>query len=132
MTKVGMDTDSPGNVRASIQRHPAPSSLHFPVLQHAGYDAMPIYNVTGFSQLHDDGTGGVSFTFQASCLLCTYGCLTTHVEPASLQLQNIPPAVLSLFSGLRLLSKWTQGAPQGASRRYVRLLFGISVNVMLR
>ena len=28
--------------------------------QHAGYDADPIYNVTGFSQLHDDGTGGVS------------------------------------------------------------------------
>ncbi|KAJ8474821.1 hypothetical protein ONZ51_g6967 [Trametes cubensis] len=40
MVKVGMDTDSPGN--------------------HAGYDANPIYNATGFSQLHDDGTGGVS------------------------------------------------------------------------
>ncbi|KAF8797553.1 hypothetical protein BYT27DRAFT_7228919 [Phlegmacium glaucopus] len=38
MVKVGMDTDSPGN--------------------HAGYDANPIYNVTGFSQLHDTGTGG--------------------------------------------------------------------------
>ncbi|KAG6836178.1 hypothetical protein H0H93_010583, partial [Arthromyces matolae] len=38
MVKVGMDTDSPGN--------------------HAGYDADPQYNVTGFSQLHDDGTGG--------------------------------------------------------------------------
>ncbi|KAI0697371.1 glycoside hydrolase family 92 protein [Cytidiella melzeri] len=38
MAKVGMDTDSPGN--------------------HAGYDANPIFNVTGFSQLHDDGTGG--------------------------------------------------------------------------
>ncbi|OBZ76244.1 hypothetical protein A0H81_02953 [Grifola frondosa] len=38
MVKVGMDTDSPGN--------------------HAGYDANPIYNATGFSQLHDDGTGG--------------------------------------------------------------------------
>ncbi|KAI0708309.1 glycoside hydrolase family 92 protein [Earliella scabrosa] len=38
MVKAGMDTDSPGN--------------------HAGYDADPIYNVTGFSQLHDDGTGG--------------------------------------------------------------------------
>ncbi|KAI0703899.1 glycoside hydrolase family 92 protein [Cerioporus squamosus] len=38
MVKVGMDTDSPGN--------------------HAGYDANPIFNVTGFSQLHDDGTGG--------------------------------------------------------------------------
>lgn len=31
------------------------------VKQQAGYDANPIYNVTGFSQLHDDGTGGVSF-----------------------------------------------------------------------
>ncbi|KZT08230.1 glycoside hydrolase family 92 protein [Laetiporus sulphureus 93-53] len=38
MVKVGMDTDSPGN--------------------QAGYDANPIYNATGFSQLHDQGTGG--------------------------------------------------------------------------
>ncbi|KAI0365413.1 glycoside hydrolase family 92 protein [Pilatotrama ljubarskyi] len=38
MVKVGMDTDSPGN--------------------HAGYDANPVFNATGFSQLHDDGTGG--------------------------------------------------------------------------
>ncbi|OCH84461.1 glycoside hydrolase family 92 protein [Obba rivulosa] len=38
MAKVGMDTDSPGN--------------------QAGYDADPQFNVTGFSQLHDDGTGG--------------------------------------------------------------------------
>ncbi|KAG6888312.1 hypothetical protein C0995_009249 [Termitomyces sp. Mi166 len=38
MVKVGMDTDSPGN--------------------HAGYDADPQFNATGFSQLHDDGTGG--------------------------------------------------------------------------
>ncbi|KAF8184698.1 glycoside hydrolase family 92 protein [Pholiota molesta] len=38
MIKVGMDTDSPGN--------------------HAGYDGDPTFNVTGFSQLHDDGTGG--------------------------------------------------------------------------
>lgn len=27
-------------------------------MQHAGYDADPQYRVTGFSQLHDDGTGG--------------------------------------------------------------------------
>ncbi|KAF9044979.1 glycoside hydrolase family 92 protein [Panaeolus papilionaceus] len=38
MIKVGMDTDSPGN--------------------HAGYDGDPQFNVTGFSQLHDSGTGG--------------------------------------------------------------------------
>ncbi|EPQ50744.1 hypothetical protein GLOTRDRAFT_81814 [Gloeophyllum trabeum ATCC 11539] len=38
MVKTGMDTDSPGN--------------------QAGYDADPQYNVTGFSQLHDSGTGG--------------------------------------------------------------------------
>ncbi|KAF9483277.1 glycoside hydrolase family 92 protein [Pholiota conissans] len=38
MIKAGMDTDSPGN--------------------HAGYDGDPTFNVTGFSQLHDDGTGG--------------------------------------------------------------------------
>ncbi|KIM76707.1 glycoside hydrolase family 92 protein [Piloderma croceum F 1598] len=38
MVKVGMDTDSPEN--------------------HAGYDAEPYYHATGFSQLHDSGTGG--------------------------------------------------------------------------
>ncbi|PCH36943.1 glycoside hydrolase family 92 protein [Wolfiporia cocos MD-104 SS10] len=38
MAKPGMDTDSPGD--------------------QAGYDADPIYNATGFSQLHDQGTGG--------------------------------------------------------------------------
>ncbi|KAF5349763.1 hypothetical protein D9758_010174 [Tetrapyrgos nigripes] len=38
MVKVGMDTDSPGN--------------------HAGYDGNSTFNATGFSQLHDDGTGG--------------------------------------------------------------------------
>ncbi|KAG5640175.1 hypothetical protein DXG03_000730, partial [Asterophora parasitica] len=38
MVKPGMDTDSPGN--------------------HAGYDGDPKYKVTGFSQLHDSGTGG--------------------------------------------------------------------------
>lgn len=38
MVKVGMDTDSPGN--------------------HAGYDGNASFHVTGFSQLHDSGTGG--------------------------------------------------------------------------
>ncbi|RDB16520.1 hypothetical protein Hypma_002899 [Hypsizygus marmoreus] len=38
MVKAGMDTDSPGN--------------------HAGYDGDPSFNATGFSQLHDSGTGG--------------------------------------------------------------------------
>ncbi|KAF9229643.1 glycoside hydrolase family 92 protein [Gyrodon lividus] len=38
MIKVGLDTDSPGN--------------------QAGYDANATFNVTGFSQLHDSGTGG--------------------------------------------------------------------------
>ncbi|KAJ3516547.1 hypothetical protein NLJ89_g1063 [Agrocybe chaxingu] len=38
LIKAGMDTDSPGN--------------------HAGYDGDPKFNVTGFSQLHDSGTGG--------------------------------------------------------------------------
>ncbi|KAH7921950.1 glycoside hydrolase family 92 protein [Leucogyrophana mollusca] len=38
MVKVGMDTDSPGN--------------------QAGYDADSAFKATGFSQLHDTGTGG--------------------------------------------------------------------------
>ena len=29
------------------------------IFQHAGYDANSSFSVTGFSQLHDDGTGGV-------------------------------------------------------------------------
>ncbi|KAG1749718.1 glycoside hydrolase family 92 protein [Suillus paluster] len=40
MVKVGLDTDSPGN--------------------QAGYDANSTFNATGFSQLHDSGTGGGS------------------------------------------------------------------------
>ncbi|KAF8632830.1 hypothetical protein AX15_001660 [Amanita polypyramis BW_CC] len=40
MAKPGMDTNSPHN--------------------QAGYDADPEYAVTGFSQLHDDGTGGAA------------------------------------------------------------------------
>lgn len=28
------------------------------IVKHAGYDAEPQYNAIGFSQLHDDGTGG--------------------------------------------------------------------------
>lgn len=38
MAKAGLDTDSPDG--------------------QAGYDANPIYHATGFSQLHDSGTGG--------------------------------------------------------------------------
>ncbi|KAF9448478.1 glycoside hydrolase family 92 protein [Macrolepiota fuliginosa MF-IS2] len=38
MVKAGLDTDAPGN--------------------HAGYDGDPKSNATGFSQLHDSGTGG--------------------------------------------------------------------------
>ena len=61
MVKVGMDTDSPGNVSRSYCK--LPNIIHIytpPPEKHAGYDANPIYNVTGFSQLHDTGTGGVS------------------------------------------------------------------------
>ena len=53
-----MDTDSPGNVSTCIIS--GFGNLHDFAVQHAGYDANPTFNVTGFSQLHDDGTGGVS------------------------------------------------------------------------
>jgi putative alpha-1,2-mannosidase len=58
MVKVGMDTDSPGNVACL-----APSLCHIRSynFQHAGYDANPSFLVTGFSQMHDDGTGGVRY-----------------------------------------------------------------------
>lgn len=52
MVKVGMDTDSPGNVGTLRRLLGPPAKFTF---QHAGYDANPIFNVTGFSQLHDDG-----------------------------------------------------------------------------
>lgn len=54
-----MDTDSPGNVRFLFIRI-FPLRAYFINTQHAGYDADPVYKVTGFSQLHDDGTGGAS------------------------------------------------------------------------
>ncbi|KAI0062314.1 glycoside hydrolase family 92 protein [Artomyces pyxidatus] len=63
MVKVGMDTDSPGN--------------------HAGYDADPIYSVTGFSQLHDDGTGGniplSNFKIFPSANCSTFETCTTSI-----------------------------------------------------
>ena len=56
MVKVGMDTDSPENVV-----YPTPPLCHVCsyLFQHAGYDANSSVLVTGFSQLHNDGTGGV-------------------------------------------------------------------------
>jgi hypothetical protein len=58
MVKVGMDTDSPGNVAS-----PALPLCHIRsyLFQHAGYDANSSFLVTGFSQMHDDGTGGVRY-----------------------------------------------------------------------
>ena len=56
MVKVGMDTDSPGNVAYSPF---LPVGFPHIIFQHAGYDANSSFSVTGFSQLHDDGTGGV-------------------------------------------------------------------------
>ena len=37
------------------------SALLSNIFQNAGYDANPSVLVTGFSQLHDDGTGGVRY-----------------------------------------------------------------------
>jgi len=78
---------------------------------------MPIYNVTGFSQLHDDGTGGVCpFSFVSRGDFVPYQCPTSPAEPFSLQFQDISPAVLFVIQQLRLLSERTQSAPQGAPR----------------
>ena len=62
MVKVGMDTDSPGNVRVRLVEV---EDYISPILQHAGYDGNATYNATGFSQLHESGTGGVS-----ACPMC--------------------------------------------------------------
>ncbi len=59
-------------VSSSNSSHESPKYTNdlFVVAQHAGYDANPIFNVTGFSQLHDDGTGGVSPKLtQLDCIL---------------------------------------------------------------
>ncbi|THH06986.1 hypothetical protein EW145_g3696 [Phellinidium pouzarii] len=66
MVKVGMDTDSPHNVCDSDSDTysvraltPADPSIESPLIrQQAGYDANATFNATGFSQLHDSGTGG--------------------------------------------------------------------------
>ncbi|KAI0340428.1 glycoside hydrolase family 92 protein [Trametopsis cervina] len=77
MAKVGMDTNSPGN--------------------HAGYDANPIFNVTGFSQLHDDGTGGsvpLSLFKVFPFVFC--GTNDTFEEcPTSLDGRTVPRKILS-------------------------------------
>jgi hypothetical protein len=54
-----MDTDAPGNVRYALFGIDEIFVTDTKYLKHAGYDGSPEYNVTGFSQLHDDGTGGV-------------------------------------------------------------------------
>ena len=63
MVKVGMDTDSPENVAYASSCMLDPPHI---VFQHAGYDANPAFSVTGFSQLHDDGTGGVRYFLNPS------------------------------------------------------------------
>ncbi|KAL0566377.1 hypothetical protein V5O48_015636 [Marasmius crinis-equi] len=74
MVKDGMDTDSPGN--------------------HAGYDADPQFNVTGFSQLHDDGTG--STTPLSSFKLFTFlNCTSFEKCPTSLNSRKVKCNILS-------------------------------------
>ncbi|KAF9060398.1 glycoside hydrolase family 92 protein [Rhodocollybia butyracea] len=75
MVKVGMDTDSPGN--------------------QAGYDANATFKATGFSQLHDTGTGGgislSNFKIWAfpNCTFGFQGCQTS-VESRKV-LRNVLP-----------------------------------------
>ncbi|KAF7966871.1 hypothetical protein HWV62_36683 [Athelia sp. TMB] len=64
LAKVGMDTDSPGN--------------------QAGYDANPTYNVTGFSQMHDSGTGG-GVSLSNFKLFPFYNCSSFEKCPTSLE-----------------------------------------------
>ncbi|KAL0064619.1 hypothetical protein AAF712_008445 [Marasmius tenuissimus] len=73
MIKVGMDTDSPGN--------------------HAGYDADPQFNVTGFSQLHDDGTGG-SIPLSNFKLFAFPNCTSFEKCPTSLNSRKVKRKIL--------------------------------------
>ena len=54
MVKVGMDTDGQGAVSDLL----CAEVRNLRALQHAGYLALPEFKVIGFSQLHEDGTGG--------------------------------------------------------------------------
>ncbi|CAL1712499.1 unnamed protein product [Somion occarium] len=78
MVKVGMDTNSPGN--------------------HAGYDGDPQFNATGFSQLHDDGTGGaVPLSLFKLWAFKSCGQFDTFEEcPTSIASRNAPRKNLSL------------------------------------
>ncbi|KAF8267730.1 glycoside hydrolase family 92 protein [Lactarius quietus] len=69
MVKVGMDTDSPGN--------------------HAGYDANSSYYVTGFSQLHDDGTGG-AVPLSNFKIFPSANCSSFETCPTSIDARKIP------------------------------------------
>lgn len=72
------------------------SGFHLILLQHAGYDGDPIFNVTGFSQLHDDGTGGVSLMSSLSFPTSDSQHSMTVVY-TTLQLQDISfPRMLNL------------------------------------
>ncbi|PPR02812.1 hypothetical protein CVT26_009598 [Gymnopilus dilepis] len=83
MIKTGMDTDSPGN--------------------HAGYDADPTFNVTGFSQLHDDGTGG-AVPLSNFKLFPFLECSTWEKCPTSLESRKILRKVLP--DGMKLRQAW--------------------------
>ncbi|KAL0565603.1 hypothetical protein V5O48_016419, partial [Marasmius crinis-equi] len=74
MVKAGMDTDSPGN--------------------HAGYDADPQFNVTGFSQLHDDGTGGAT-PLSNFKLFAFPNCTSFEKCPTSLNSRKVKRKILS-------------------------------------
>lgn len=68
MVKAGMDTDSPGN--------------------HAGYDGDARYNVTGFSQLHDSGTGG-SIPLSNFKLWAYASCSSYEKCPSAIALRKV-------------------------------------------
>ena len=100
MVKVGMDTDSPGNVAYPPSLHLC--QIHSYILKHAGYDANPSFLVTGFSQLHDDGTGGVR------CFLASFFHLPLVCNPISRRIFLYPiskyfllPTALPLRLALR-------------------------------
>ena len=89
MVKVGMDTDSPGNVRVRLVEVEGDVS---PILQHAGYDGNATYNATGFSQLHESGTGGVR-----ACPMCGWKrrTLTLYAVRPAIELQVVADSALS-------------------------------------
>ena len=83
-----------------------------PILQHAGYDGNATYNATGFSQLHESGTGGAS-----ACSMCHWRrrTLTLYAVRPAIELQVVADCALSgWIPELQCQSGHAEGEEEGS------------------